>query len=285
MALNVASLNARGLRDASQCAHLLDEFLNLCVPVAAVQETHFTCEADCRVLGNDFVVYSAFGRRLSAGVSLLVGRSLDAIVNIVFAGDGGRLLVADAAVKTFEFRIAAVYMPSTAAERRLFFRWLGSFQDASKRTVGDWNAILDPKIDRADRGVSGSARCDSSLFHFLTEFDLIDRYHLDHPRREMWTWIGNSPSSQVWSYLDRVLVRRADSDLVTWTTFHWLGRTDHKLVMVSLQLVNRLSLASYWKFNTSLLEIWDFRVRLENLIHPLSIGLGISPSNTANSSL
>ena len=129
------------------------------------------------MLDNDFVVYSAFGSRLSAGVSLLVGRSLDAIVNFVFAGDEDRLLVADVTVITFEFRIAAVYAPNIAVERRLFFRRLGSFVDASKRTVlvGDLNAILDPNTDRAGRGVSGSAWCDSSLFDFLTEFDLIDR--------------------------------------------------------------------------------------------------------------
>ena len=42
--------------------------------------------------------------------------------------------------------------------------------------------------------------------------------------------------------------------------------TDHKLVRVSLRLVDRPSLASYWKFNTSLLEIRDFRERLESLI-------------------
>ena len=83
-------------------------------------------------LENDFVVYSAFGSRLSTGVSLLVERSLDAIVNVVFAGDGGRLVVADVAVKTFEFRIAVVYAPNIAAERRVFFRRLGSFLDASK---------------------------------------------------------------------------------------------------------------------------------------------------------
>ena len=178
-----------------------------CLHVAAVRETHFTCEADCRVLEDDFVIFSAFGSHLSAGVSLLVGCSLDAIVNVVFAGDGGRLLVADVAVKTFEFRIAAVHAPGTAAERRPFFRRLGSFLDASKRTVlvGDWNAILDPNIDRAGRGASGSGRCDSSLVNFLAELDLIDRYRLDHPEKEMWTWIGNSPSGQIWSYLDRVL--------------------------------------------------------------------------------
>ena len=108
----------------------------------------------------------------------LVGRSLDAIVNVVFAGDGGQLLVADVAVKTFEFRRAVVHAPNMAAERRSFLRRLGSFLDASKRTVlvGDWNAILDPNIDRAGRGASRLARCDSSLSDFLTEFDFVDIY-------------------------------------------------------------------------------------------------------------
>ena len=170
MALNIANLNARGLRDASKCAYLLSDLSNLCNDVAAVQETHFICEADCRVLGNDFVVYSAFGSLFGVGVSLLVGRSLDAIVNVVFAGDGGRLLVADVAVKTFEFRIAAVHVPNTTAERRSFLRRLGSFLDASKRIVlvGDWNAILDPNLDRAGRGASSVARCDNALSDFLT---------------------------------------------------------------------------------------------------------------------
>ena len=144
------------------------ELSNLCVNFAAVQETHFISEADCQVLEGDFVVFSAFSSRCGAGISLLVGRRLHAIVSLVFAGDGGRLVVADVAVKTFEFRIAAVHAPSTTAERRHFFRRLGSFLDASKRTVlvGDWNAILDPNIDRAVRGASRLGRCDSSLSIF-----------------------------------------------------------------------------------------------------------------------
>ena len=118
--------------------------------------------------------------------------------------------------------------------------------------MGDWNAILDSNIDWAGRGASELARCDSSQFDFLTEFHLIDRYCLNHPGREMWTWLENSLSGQVRSYLDRVLVRRADSDLVTCPTFHWLGRTDHKLVRVSLRLVNRpgSSKPPYWRYRT-----------------------------------
>ena len=124
----------------------------------------------------------------------------------------------------------------------------------------------DPKVDKGGRDTSGLERCGSSLIDFLAKFDHIGRFRLDHPGQEMWTWMGNLPSGQVQTYLDRVLVRRADVDFVSCPPFHWIGLADHKLIWVSLWLVNRPSLASYWKFNTSLLEIRDFREWLETLI-------------------
>ena len=159
MALNLATLNVRGLRDPGKCMCLLGELKTLGVDVAAVQETHFTCGADCRVLESDFNVFSAYGSRTSVGVSLLVGRSLDADVDVVFAGDGGRLVVADVAVKSFKFRLVAVYAPNIAVERVSFFRRLAPFLDDTKRLVlmGDWNAILDPKIDKVGRGARQAA--------------------------------------------------------------------------------------------------------------------------------
>ena len=178
MTLNLATLNVRGLRDSSKCARLFGELRHLGVDVAAVQETHFTCGADCRVLE-------------SAGVSLLVGRSLDADVDVVFAGDGGWLVVVDVAVKSFKFRLVAVYAPNIVEERVSFYRRLAPFLDDTKRLVlmGDWNAILDPKIDKVGRGASRLGRCESSLVGFMTRHGLVDRFRLDHPGREMWTWL------------------------------------------------------------------------------------------------
>ena len=134
MTLYLASLNVRGLRDSSKCTRLLGELKTFGVDVAAVQDTHFTCGADCRVLESDFIVFSAYSSRTSAGVSLLV--------------------VADVAVKSLKFRLVAVYVSNIAAERVSFFRRLVPFLDDTKRLVlmGDWNAILDPKIDKVGRG-------------------------------------------------------------------------------------------------------------------------------------
>ena len=188
----------------------------------------------------------------SGGVSLLIGRGLDADVDVVFADDGGRLVVADVAVKSFKFRLVAVYAPNFAAERVSFFRRLAPSLGDTKRLVlmGDWNAILDPKIDKVRRGASRLGRCESSLAGLMTRHDLVDRFRLDNPGQEMWTWLDSSPSAKVGSYLDR-----ADIDFVSCPTFHLIAWTDHKLVWVSLRLANRPSLAGYGKFNTSLLEM------------------------------
>ena len=182
------------------------ELKNLRVDVAAVQETHGICAADSCVLRNDFNVFSVYGSCSSVGVPLLVGRSLDTDDDVVFAGDGGRLVVADVAVKCFKFRLVAVHTPNIAGERVSFFRRLTPFLDDSKRLVlmGDWNAILDPKIDKFGRGARGLGRCESSLVSLMTPHELVDRFRLDHTGREMWTWLDSSPSSKVGSYWDRV---------------------------------------------------------------------------------
>ena len=66
--------------------------------VTAVQQTHFPCTVDCRVLDDGYVVLSEYGSRSSVGVSLLIGHSLNADVNLLLTDDRGRLVVADFAV-------------------------------------------------------------------------------------------------------------------------------------------------------------------------------------------
>ena len=144
MALNLAALDGRGLRDPSKCACLLGELSNLSVDFAEVHETHFTCGVVCRVLEDDYVVLSAYGSRSSVGVSLLIGRGFNADINFVLVDDGVRLVVAYVAVKRSEFRVVAVYAPNIPAERVFFFRRLAPFLDDPKRIVlvGDWNVTL-----------------------------------------------------------------------------------------------------------------------------------------------
>ena len=49
--------------------------------------------------------------------------------------------------------------------------------------------ILDPKIDKVGQGASRLGRCENSLVDFMVRHDLVDRFRLDHPGLEMWTWL------------------------------------------------------------------------------------------------
>ena len=65
MALNLATLNVRGIRDTRK--RLLGELSNLSLNAIAVQESPFPYAADCQVLENNYDVLSAYDNRSSVG--------------------------------------------------------------------------------------------------------------------------------------------------------------------------------------------------------------------------
>ena len=72
------------------------------------------------------------------------------IGNLVFAVDRDRLIVADCCHLKFCFPGGCSLMVNITDERRFFFQWLRLFLDdlGWLVLVGDWNVILDPKINR-----------------------------------------------------------------------------------------------------------------------------------------
>ena len=126
-----------------------------------------------------------FFQHSAAAVTLEFLSWLD--VAFVFVDDRVRLIEADVAVKSYAFRVVAVYAPNSVGETHLFFRCSGLFFDDPRRVVlvGDWNEILDSKINKTGRDAQRLHRCESSLNNFTNRHDLFNRFRMDHPRREM----------------------------------------------------------------------------------------------------
>ena len=125
----------------------------------------------------DFVFLSKYGSRSSIGVSHLVGHSLNTYLNLVFADDGDWLVLANVTVKSFKFRMVAVYASNIAAEK-VYFLAVSLFLDHPERIVlvDDWNAIFDPKTDRVGRGARGSGRRETSLIDLMARYYSVDRF-------------------------------------------------------------------------------------------------------------
>ena len=265
----MVSVNARGLRSDSKRirlrSHLEDRGVDICV----IQETHFDSSFHEDILSGVYEPFSAFFDGRSRGVTWLVSRSLKASCTLVFSDPQGRLCVLDITIKGKVFRLIGVYGPNTKSELPDFFRGIEPYMTSARPVIlaGDWNAVLDPSIDR------GGARrdtnnLDSKRFrNFVQRFDLVDKFRELHPNRVEWTWTGRGASGQLSSYIDRVLVRRVDLDLIGGPSFQAYNNFDHRFVYFKIRLDRpKVRMSGYWKFNASLLEDKNFQDRLAILI-------------------
>ena len=266
MDLRLASINARGLRSDSKRSHLLAHLKQRGADICCIQETHFDSNFRESILSRVYEPFSAYFDGRARGVSWLICRGLSASCSLVFSDPEGRLCVLDATIKGRAFRFIGVYGPNANSELPDFFRRIEPFMTSSRRLVlaGDWNAVLDPKIDR------GGARrdtnnLDAKLFrNFVERFDLADKFREEHPNKVEWTWTGRGASGQLSSYLDRVLVRRVNLDLLGSPSFNVFENYDHRFVWVNIKIDRvRIRMSGYWKLNASLLEDKNFQNQLE----------------------
>ena len=266
MDLRLASLNGRGLRSDSKRSQLLLYLQRRGIDICCLQETHFDSNFHEGILARDYLSFSACFDSRSRGVTWLVSRRLDASCALVLSDPAGRLCVLDVTIKDKAFRLIGVYGPNTTSELPAFFRRIEPYVVPSKRVilVGDWNAVLDPNLDRGATS-AGTNPLDARYFReFVQKFDLVDKFRERHPNKIVWTWTGRGASAQLYSYLDRVLVKRVDLDYIGGPSFEPYKDSDHKSLCVSIRLDKaRCRMSGYWKFNLSLLAEADFRNQLE----------------------
>ena len=213
--------------------------------------------------------FSAYFDGGSRDVTWLISRHLDATCALVLSDPAGRLCVLDITIKDKAFRQIGVYGPNVTSELPAFFRRIEPYVVLSKRVilVGDWNAVLDPNLDGGAISASTNPLDARYFCDFVEQLDLVDKFRERHPNKIAWTWIGRGASAQLYSYLDRVLVKRVDLDYLGGPSFDPYKNSDHKFLCVSIRLDKaRCRMSGHWKFNCFLLAEDDFRNQLELMI-------------------
>ena len=186
--------------------------------------------------------------------------------------------VLDVTIKDKAFRLIGVYGPNVTSELPAFSRRIEPYVVPSKRVilVGDWNAVLDPNLVPALVAPLSNSLDARYFREFVQKFDLVDKFRERHPNKLVWTWTGRGASAQLYSYLDRVLVKRVDLDHLNSLSFEPYKNSDHKFLCVSIRLDKaRCRMSGYWKFNLSLLAEADFQNQLELPIKRELTGGGI----------
>jgi len=147
---------------------------------------------------------------------------------------------------------------------------------------GDWNVILDPKLDaRNYRSFTYRPRSRSTIKEIIDTFELIDVWREIFLDKRGYTWRRFNSVQQ--SRLDYFLVSDALLSEVNDVNIVPGYRSDHSIVKLGLKLnTERTRLRQYWKFNNSLLKDKTFVDIIKRLINDVKIQYAVPVYMTDN---
>ena len=272
-ALQLFSINVRGLRSKRKRSHFFRLFKNLKYDIVCVQESYITeevAEQWRKEWAGDLVFAPGTGH--SSGLLILFRKGLQCSFTTKFTSS--RLVVINVEINNKNIIIANAYAPQTWQEKQLFFDQIENALDGLHTPdillCGDFNAVLDNNLDI----IAGESHSDALVSRFknmIESCDLHDAWRLFHPGVKEFTWSRSSPF--IARRLDYVLCSSSLFERVNESNIVSLAGTDHRGCSIRIQFVDGDKGPGSWHFNGSLLK----DVKYVNMINELILSFIDSP--------
>ena len=267
-AIDIISLNTRGLGDGSKRRELFHYIHLKQFPVVLLQETHSTHaqEAIWRSQWGKSIWFS-HGTSKSTGVAILIGGNFYYEVHDVINDEEGRSLIMD--VTLGEQRITLVNLYGPNKDDTSFFTNLmdlvENLPNDNRIFGGDFNVILDLEIDRKGGSKLTNFKSQEIIQQWLSEKDLVDIWRVQNPDRKMYTWSRKKPI-KIFSRLDYFLVSFGLQGYINKTDILPGFKSDHSAIKISLVISSNKRGPGFWKLNCSLLENEKYIKRIKDTI-------------------
>ena len=264
---DILTWNVRGLGDYGKRRKIFNWIKKHISKEAIVllQETHSTeiIEKQWEQLWRGSIKFS-HGTSSSRGTLIAFSEGLDFKIKKEDIDNKGRYIILEVEIQKKPYVLINYYAPNLETEQvsvlNDILRKLTNFEmsdDAKIIFGGDFNMILNLKLD-ADGGNPGlKSNSINVLNKILSENDLIDIWRVRHPEERRFTWRKKTPLLQRrldYFFLSNILqenIQKVD-------TLPGI-KSDHSPVLVQLRnLYEEKHGPSYWKFNNSLLSDTEY---------------------------
>ena len=270
MALTIASLNVRGLRDNTKRREMFNWLCTKHFSMYMLQEVHCT-ENTNHVWSAEWGYQAILSnyKNNKAGVCILFNNNFDFQIEKVFIDPQGRFIICD--IKTNEncLTLANVYAPNedNPAFFLDFFDHLTDFKGDEIIMVGDYNLVLD--LDKDQRGGLAKTHQNSvKIIHkFSEKLDLVDVWRVLHSDTSGFTRRQHCPRIQC--RLDSFLVSQSTVNITTLTDIVPGYKTDHSMITLRISLPSNPRGPGFWKLNTSSLTELEYINQIKTTIQEI----------------
>ena len=255
--LRIGSMNVSGLRsDAFKRRDVFNWVKKKCIDVMVMQETHCSTQDENKWLGEwGYKGFFSNYDTKSRGVGILFNNSFEYKMHNVVKDSNGRFIMLDLTIFNTRFTLAGVYGPNMDSPD--FFinlqRHIEQIGNTTVIIVGDWNVVLDYKIDTKGLVRQNNPKSQAQINTLCQDLDLFDIWRLKNPKKSSFTWHSRSkPIKQ--SRLDYFLVSSDIGDICHKTSITPGYRTDHSMISIEIRFTQQKSGRGLWRFNNSILR-------------------------------
>ena len=253
--LKILSANCQGLRDKNKRPDVINYFNESKAGVICLQDTHLTVNdaKDLRQLCNCECILSGSSTN-SRGVAIILKNNFEYEITQTEIDPEGNYICLDLNIPSFSIRLISIYAPNV--DKPLFFENLNRLIEENNQNYilicGDFNLVLNPKIDTYNYININNPRSRNKLLEIMQVQNLPDAYRSLNPEIRRYTWRRKHPVKQ--ARLDYFIISESLLDITGSCKINQGYRSDHSIIEINLVINHFHRGPGIWKFNCALLK-------------------------------
>ena len=262
MAVRILTLNTGGLLNEIKRRKIFHEYRNRC-DILCLQETHCTENIE-HLWKSEWggLSFYANGTSSARGVAILINPKFYCNITKHYSDSSGRFLVLDLEKDSLKLSIACIYAPNTDSPG--FFHEvmakISSFH-AQKIIIGDYNLVLNTKLDRLDSDYN-NVNAKNVILDIMSENYLCEIWRDRNPDQKRYSWFRPNRNKLQASRIDFALVSQGLCSRTN-ECFYIKGiSSDHSAFFISIKTSDCEKGSGYWKLNTSILKEKEYLKRM-----------------------
>ena len=257
----------RGLNGPVKRSRVFAHLKSLKAEVVFLQETHLRTKDQVRLrkgwVGQVF--HSGFDSK-SRGVAIIMGKKTRFVCAKEVRDPGGRYVMVSGVLEGAPVVMVNVYAPNWD-DGDFMKKLLAEIPDlATHRLImgGDFNCVLEPKVDRSNPRSAGRARMAKELGEFMEKMGMVDPWRFHNPGGREYSFF--SQVHKVYSRIDYFVVSREVLRGVEGAEYAGIVISDHAPHWLDVRLRSGREQRPGWRLDTGLLREGNFVNKIRQAI-------------------
>lgn len=264
--VHILTLNVQGLRDKNKQKRVFEWSKQQRANILYLQETHLTTDI-IQSFNNQFngTVLHSCGTSNSRGVAVLIHASVSHNILNVHCDTSGRFILVNIEIDSNCYSLTNIYAPNNPNERNSFFKSISeNISELATGVIilgGDFNEILDTKLDRRNRPntVPKRTKASNALGNLNKTHNLIDIWRIKHRQKIQFTWKRQTRNEA--SRIDYFCLQNDLESCVYSCDIRpaHISKTSHLSVSLKIRINADTRGCGFWKINNSILQDKEYQ--------------------------